>query len=259
MTKRARFILISVILSLGFIGIQFLPEQFAQYRYQSIGGLSIASVLLFYWALSDGLGLNMTLSTLILPFFYTIGVGLFWFLLPSEILARIPIVIVYGVGIYAMCLTANIYTVATLRTIALFRAARGVGFVMTLFTMFLLFDAIFSLRVNYYITAPLVALTSFPLFLQGFWSVKLSKRLTTDILVTSLVSTLIMLEAATLLFFWPVTVIVGSLFLTVAAYMLLGLGQTHLEERLFPQTVKEYLYVGIAVFIGMFFATRWGG
>jgi hypothetical protein len=75
----------------------------------------------------------------------------------------------------------------------------------------------------------------------------------------SVVASLIVGEVAVSLFFWPVTVVVGSLFLTVAAYMLLGLGQSKLEARLFTQTVREYLFVGAFVFVGMFIATRWGG
>jgi len=64
-------------------------------------------------------------------------------------------------------------------------------------------------------------------------------------------------EIALALAFWPVTLVVGSLFLTVAVYVLLGLGQAQLEQRLFSQTLKEYLTVGILVFAGMFFATHW--
>lgn len=259
MSKRTRFVLISLVLALGFISIQLLPAGDEQFRFLSIGALSLLSVLFFAWAMRDVLGLNMTLITLVLPFLFTSGVGLFWFLLPSGPFTRIPVIVIYAIGIYALCLTANIYTVATIRTIALFRAARGVGFVMTLFTLFLLFDAIFSLKNNVYINAPLVALVSFPLFLQGLWSVKLTKNLTKDVLMSTIISTIVMVEVAVLLFFWPVTVIVGSLFLTVAAYMMLGLGQTQLEGRLFSQTVREYLYVGVAVFIGMYLATAWGG
>jgi len=53
-------------------------------------------------------------------------------------------------------------------------------------------------------------------------------------------------------------VVVGSLFLTGIEYVLLGLGQAKLEGRLFSQTVREYLLIGLMVFIGMFFATHWG-
>lgn len=255
MSKRKRFIITSVLLSLGFVGIQTLPEN---YRFLSIGGLGIVTLALFVWSLREGLGKSMTIASLILPFLYTIGVGLFWFLLPSSIFARFPVVIFYGLGIYALCLTSNIYTVAAIRTIALLRAARGVGFVLSLLTFFLLFDTILSLKVPIYVTSVLVTLISIPLYLQGFWSVDLNKRLSGHILKTTLVSSLVMGEISVSLYFWPVTVVVGSLFLTVAAYMLLGLGQAMLEGRFFSQTVREYLVVGVLVFFGMFLATHWG-
>jgi hypothetical protein len=65
-------------------------------------------------------------------------------------------------------------------------------------------------------------------------------------------------EIAALLFFWPVTVVVGSLFLTVGIYMLIGLGQALWEGRLFSQTLREYLLMVMLVFVGMFIATKWG-
>ena len=259
MSKRIRFVLISIILSFGFLSIQYLPGIFEQYRFYSIGALSFLSLVLFAWAIREGLGLNMTLLSLVLPFMFTLGVGLFWFLLPSSLITKIPVLIIFVFGIYALSPTANIFTVATTKTIPLMRAAKGVGFVMTLFTMFLLYDTIFSLKSNIYISTLLVGAVSFPLNLQSFWSVKLVKEPTLDVFLASLVCTVILIETSALLFFWPVTVIVGSLFLTVVAYTMLGLGQSHLEGRLFSQTVREYLYVGVAVFIGMYLATSWSG
>jgi hypothetical protein len=152
----------------------------------------------------------------------------------------------------------NIFTVSTIRTIALLRAARGVGFVLSLVTSFLVFDAILSLRSPAYYLLPLVFAVSFPLFFQGYWSVALEKEFSKDFFVLSIISTFIMLEIAVVLFFWPVTVVVGSLFLTVTFYILLGLGQSKIEGRLFSTTIREHLVVGALVFIAMFFATHWG-
>lgn len=256
MSKRKRFIITSLSLSLGFVGIQFLQEPS---RFIYIGALGILTLIFFAWSLREGLGRDMTLLTLVLPFYFTVGVGLFWFLLPASVFARIPIVIVYGIGIYSLCLTSNIFSVAAIRTIALLRAARGVGFVLTLFTLFLVFDTILSFRAPLFLTAPAVTITSFPVLLQGFWSVTLEKEFNKQVFLLSFVSSLVMGELAVVLFFWPVTVVVGSLFYTVAAYILLGLGQAKLEGRLFAQTVRDYLLVGLAVIVGMFFATRWGG
>lgn len=255
MSKRRRFIITSILLSLGFVGIQFLPETF---RFISIGLLALLTFLLFYWSLRDGLGFNMTLTTLVLPVLFTLGVGLFWFLLPTNIFTRIPAVIFYGIGMYALCLTANIYTVSAIRTIALLRAARGVGFVLTLVTSFLIYDTILSLKAAVIITTLLVTIVSLPLFFQGYWTILLERKFSPVVFRLSLVSSLIMGQIAVGLFFWPVTVVVGSLFFTIAVYILLGLGQARLEARLFKQTIREYLLLGLLVFLGMFVATRWG-
>jgi hypothetical protein len=255
MSKRLRFIINSTLLSIGFVGIQFL-EGF--YRFPAIAGLVLLTPILFFWSLREGLGKNMSLISLILPTLFTLGVGIFWFLLPSNIFTKIPVVLFFAGGIYVLSLTMNIYTVSTIRTIALLRAAKGVGFVLTLVTSFLLFNAVLSLRQNLIFTLPLYFLASFLIFLQGFWSVELEKKMQKKVFTTTLVSSFVMAEIAAIIFFWPVTVVVGSLFLTSGVYLLLGLGQARLEERLFSATIREYLTVGIIVIIGMFFATHWG-
>ena len=256
MSKRRRFVVISLLLSLGFVGTQFLNDQ---NRFWYIGALSLLTILLFIWALWESLGPNMSLLTLVLPSIFTLGVGVFWFLLPASVYARIPVVIFYGLGIYVLALTMNIYSVGTTKVIALLRAARGVGFVLTLVTVFLIFDAISSLRIQIYFFTPAIFLISVPLFLQGLWSVKLEKKNPKELLIYSAVSSLILTEIGAALYFWPVTVVVGSLFLTVSFYVLLGLGQSKIEDRLFPVTIREHLVVGALVFIAMFFATHWGG
>ena len=255
MSKRRRFVITSLLLSLGFVAVQFLNDQ---NRFWAIGVLGVLTIILFYWSLFESLGHNMTLLTLILPTIFTLGVGVFWFLIPANIYARIPIVIFYAAGIYVLALTANIYSVAAARTIALLRAARGVGFVLTLLTSFLVFDAILSLKSEIYVLLPLVFTISFPLYFQGFWSMTLDTVFSKDLVILSIVSSLLTTEFAAALFFWPVTIVVGSIFLTVTFYLLLGLGQAKLDARLFISTVREHLTVGILIFIAMFFATHWG-
>lgn len=256
MTKRRKFLITSFILSLGLIGIQLLDNP---YKIFAIFALSVITSALFLWSLREGLGKNSTLLTLILPAAFTGGVGVFWFLLPSNIFARLPMTIFYGLGIYALSLTMNVFTVSAVRTIALLRAARGVGFVLTLVTLFLIYNAILSLKITFWGSALLITVLSFPIFLQGFWTIPLDKKISKEILILSVISSLVVGEISVSLFFWPTTLVVGSIFLTVAVYVLLGLGQAKLEQRLFTQTVKDYLLVGILVFIGMFFATHWGG
>jgi hypothetical protein len=256
MTKRRKFLISSFLLALGFFGIQFLDSRLRVY---GIFGLSLLAIPLFVWSLFEGLGWNMTLLTLVLPAFFTAGVGFFWFLLPVNFLARLPIVIFYGFGIYALSLTMNVFTVGAIRTIALLRAARGVGFVLTLVTSFLVYNAIISLKMPFWATTLTIMPLSFPLFLQAYWSIPLEKKYASELVIFAGIASVMVGEIALGLYFWPVTLVVGSLFLTVTVYVLLGLGQARLEQRLFAQTIKEYLTVGILVFVGMFLATHWGG
>lgn len=253
LTKRQKFIVSSIVLSLGFIGIRFLG---ADYRFLGIGILAILSVLSFAWSL-DGLGFNATLLVLVLPAFFTLGVGLFWFLLPATVFARIPIIILYGIGMYALSLTMNIFTVSSIRTIALARAAKGVGFVLTLFAGFLLYDAILSLRISWVFTSLIIFAVSFPLFLQGLWSSRLGRQFERGLVLYSAISAYSITGIAMLLYFWPVSVVEGAIFLTVSMYLVLGLGQSDQEGRLFKQTVQEYLVVGIVVFMAMIAITTW--
>ncbi|MDO8503408.1 MAG: hypothetical protein Q7S60_01830 [bacterium] len=256
MTKRQKFVLSSGVLALGFFLVQFVDYSF---RYPFITGLTLMSIALSLWSLWGGVGKDATSLTLVLPALFTAGVGLFYFLLPGTLVAGIPVLILYAIGIYALLLTSNIYAVAAARTIALLRAAHAVGFLLTLVTAFLLFDTIFSLRWDFWANGLLLGTISFPLFLQGFWSIELERLPSREVLLLSASFAVIVAEVATILSFWPITVVVASLASTTVVYVGLGLGQAKLQQRLFARTVKEYLLVGVIVFTTMFLTARWGG
>lgn len=256
MTKRKKFVIVSLLLSLGLLAIQFVQ---VEYRYQAIillGGLSFA---LSAWSLSEDLHGVEWLTVLSLPVLYPISVGLFYFLLPEKLLSRVLILVVFGIGMYALLLTENIFSVAKIRTIQLLRAAHAVGFLLTLVTAFFLFDTIWSLRLPFYYNWALVTMASFILFLQGLWSYGLEERkIRRRTFLYSLVLGLGLGELALALSFWPVIVPVGSLFLVTMAYVCLGISQYHFSGRLFKKTLYEYIGVGIIVFVATFLVTKWG-
>lgn len=256
MTKRQRFLATSVLLALGFVFVVYL--NFDQV-FIPIVLLTLATLLLFIWSLKDGLSFDARMLTLILPMMFTLGVGLFWFLLPSTLWARLPIIVLYGVGMYALSLTCNIYTVSAIRTIALLRAAKSVGFVISLFTSFLLFDAIISLKTSMWVSTISVFFVSFLLYLPGIWVSKLGPRVERKMIHHALTLSYATTAIAALLYFWPVTVVIGSIFLTVSVYVLLGLAQAYWDGRLFSSVVREYLVIGVIVFLAMIFATTWRG
>lgn len=255
MSKRKKIILTSITLSLGLLFTQTRP---VSQRYLAILFLSVASFLLSAWTLREGLKSVAWLGVLLLPTLFTAGIGLFYFLLPSRLLARLPIVALFGLGIYVLLLTENIFSVASFRNIQLLRSAQATGFLMSLITAFFLFDTVFSFRLEPWLNFSGIFIIGFFLFFQGLWSMKLEKKLSPKLWFFSLILALVLAEAALAISFWPLAVSTSSLFLITVLYLLLGLVQSEFQERLFKKTVREYLWVAITVFLTIFFTTRWG-
>lgn len=246
LTKRRKFILSSLILAFGLLAIQM---GWIADRYLAIAVLCFLSVPLVFWSSRETLKGPIWLISWLLPCLFTAGVGLFYFLLPSSFVITIPVIIIYFFGMYALLLSENIFSVAAIRTIQLFRSASAVNFLLTLLTAFLLYDTVWSFRLPFYANAGLVFLISFLLFLGGVWSINLNEKLDKQILFYSLIPSLGIGEVAIILSFWPATITMASLFLTSLIYVNMGLIQAHLSGRLFERTVKEYLLAGFIVFI----------
>jgi len=164
----------------------------------------------------------------------------------------------YFFGLYALFLSENIFSVASIRTIQLFRSASAVSFLLTLFISFLLYDTIFSFRLPFYLNAIFVFFISVFLFLHGVWSVDLEEKVSSKVIWFSLLFSLSLGEIAFILSFWPISIALASLFLTSLVYVLLGLAQAYFSDRLFKRTIREYLVVGIAVFVVLLLYTNWG-
>lgn len=256
MSKRKKFILSSILLSIGLLLVQFLE---ITNRYWAILGLVIASFLFSAWSLKEGLGGIEWMTALILPSFYTAGVGLFYFLLPSAWFPRIAVALGFAIGMYSLLLTENIFSVAKVRNIQLVRSAQAVEFLLTLLCAFFLFDVIFAYRLSPWMNAFLVFLTSFFLFFQALWSVRLKEEVSLTEIQYSLIFALILGEIGLSISFWPLSIAIASLFLITILYLVLGLSQSHLDGRLFKRTINEYLILGAVIFIIIFITTSWRG
>ena len=254
--KRKKFIITAIILTLGLLVIH-LGE--ITWCYQAIAILAVLTYFLSAWSLKEGLNGIEWLTVLALPVLFTISVGLFYFLTPTFWWARVPIIILYGGGIYGLLLTENIFSVAAIRTIQLVRSAHAVSFLLTLATSFFVYNVIFSFRQPVWVNLIAVLLFSFPLILQGLWCINLEPKIEKSLWFKTIALSLVMGEMALVFSFWPVSVAVGSLSLTTSLYITLGLTQQYLNERLFKKTINEYIAVGIAVLIVILLTTRWGG
>ena len=254
MTKRQKFLLSSGLLSLALLGIQYVP---IDYRYVAIFGFFLITYLISAWALFDDLKGIEWLTILSLPSLYAAAIGLFYFLLPSSWPSRLLIISFFGLGMYALYLTENIYSVAAVRTIQLLRAAHAVGFLLSILTLALLYNTIFSLQWPFWANGIICLVTTFPVVAQGLWSVRLEKSVSKNILRMSLGLSINCGIIAIILSFLPVTVWIAALFLATVSYVCLGLLQHELNERLFGRTISEYVVVGFLVFIATLLVTPW--
>lgn len=246
LTKRRKFVLVSLALSLYLYAVQSFSVEL---RFVTISFLALVSFALSGWSLFKDLRGHAWIANLILPILYPVAVALFYFLLPQSALTRMLVIVVFAITMYALLLTANIFAVASIRTIQLLRAARTVGFLLSVVTAALLFHVLFTLRLPYYLLTINSFLVSFPIFLQGTWSYTLSERVSRQELLPSSIGALILLEGATVLSFWLIEAPFASILLAMMVYVLLGLFQHKIEQRLFTRTVTEYLSFAILVLI----------
>ncbi len=256
MSKRQKFVLSSLLLSLGLFSTQLVTIEFP-YRYLAILVLFVVAYFVSSWALFGELKGIEWLVVVPFPGWFAVAVALFYFLLPEAMLSRVVILGLFALGMYALYLTSNIYSVAAIRTIQLLRAAHAVGFLMALVTSLFFYNSIFSFKFPFFVNAVLVFGVTFPVVLNSLWSVKLESRISRGVLMHSLVVAFVLAEMAVAISFWPVTVWIASLFLVTGLYVFLGLLQHYLQERLFKNTLREYASVGIFVLVVMMVLTRW--
>jgi hypothetical protein len=254
MSKRQKFILSAVLLSFGLMVTQWVE---VEYRYVAIFGFFLTTFLVSAWALFEDLKGVEWITILSLPSLYAAAVGLFYFLLPDSWLSRTIILGLFGLGLYALYLTENIYSVASIRTIQLLRAAHAVGFLLSVLTLILFYNSIFSFRWPYWQNGLAAFAVTVPIMLQGLWSVKLEKRIGKEVLLMTLALSFLVGQLAVVLSFLPATVWIAALFLATFVYVSLGISQHALNERLFARTLYEYLSVGLFVLIATLLVMPW--
>src|SRR5260221_557316 len=106
-SKRQKFIVSVLFLSLSL----FLDEQLlGKSGLIIVFFLSLLTVLLMFYSLREDLKDNLSPQVFILPFFYSLSVGLFYLLIPARFLTRVGMTGLYALGLYSLFLTQNIFT-----------------------------------------------------------------------------------------------------------------------------------------------------
>lgn len=253
--KRQRFAIQTIILTLGLIIAQFIWDD---YRFFLVGILAVLTYLLTAWSLGEDIKGNEWFLLFVLPVFLTVSISLFYFLLPGRMIVRLLITVVFAVGMYAVLLIENIYNVAGERSIQLLRAAQSVGLLITLAVVFLLSNIIFSIRVNFFMNFLFLVPLIFFLSLQSLWSARLEQKMNRQLVIYSLVVAGGIGQLGIALSFWPVNLSTAALLISAAYYASVGTVQLFLQEKLFRNTIREYIYAFILTLIVTFLATRWG-
>ena len=252
--KRQKFVIAIALLSLGL----FLGEfQFNRFGIAVACILAVFTNIFLWWAIHKDAVENKSFYIFILPFFYSLAFGLFYFLTPTVFTVHFLLAAIYAFGLYSLLLSQNILTVASIRTIQLLSGARIVSFVITLISFFFLSNIVFTLRFTIFPVIILLLLYTFPLIYHSLRTYSLQKGMQPTAIWASAL-TVCLLEAATLLWFWPSSPTVIALFLTGFFYTIVGLTHIWFERRLFKGVLWEYVWVGCIVFFVLNLFTQWG-
>lgn len=256
LNKRQKIIVVAILLTIGLLSTQIVDFNL---RFRFIAALSVLSYLLSLWALWEGITIFKAIILLILPTLFTLAVASFYFLLPIRWLTRLPVGIIFGLSFYLLLLSQNVFNVAAIRTIPLYRASTTASFLFTLITAFFLFNVIHAFNLLFSWNGLLVGLLSFPLILQTIWQADMSEKIQASVLVMSFILSLVIGEIALAFSFWPLHTTMWSLSLATSMYVLLGIVTHSLRGRLSKRVVWEYLGIGGGVFLVAFLTTSWTG
>lgn len=245
MRRREKFVLSAILLSLGLLGVQYVSLDF---RYWAVSALALVAYGISGWALSDDLQRYEWLTVVPLPALYTLAVGLFYFLLPSGWVSRLVILGIFGVGMYALYLSCNIFSVAKGRTIQLLHAAHTIALFLTLITSVLFLNTLFSLQLPFWLNGLGVAVSHWPLVVISLWSIRLEPFVSREVLGLSTALSMILIELGLILSFFPFSVWHRSLFIMSVLYIGLGVLHSYLRGRLFSRTLTEFSLVSAFVF-----------
>ncbi|HLL60575.1 MAG TPA: hypothetical protein VK338_02570 [Candidatus Nitrosocosmicus sp.] len=252
--KRQRFILASGVLASSILFSSFLPLEIARYFFLVI--LLIAYLMSFV-AIPTGLNKIERVMLFLLPIYFTIALDLFFFFLPGRWLTRIPFIIIYVISIYAILLSSNILNIGAQKSLQLLRAAFSVNFLFLTFCAFLICNLILSFRLNFFFNFIAFFIALFPLSLQFLWSVNPKSHLERVSIYYALFIAFIIAQIGLIFSFLAIKPTVFALLLTACFYSISGLFYAYLEERLFKERIREFVFVLGFVLVIILLSVRW--
>lgn len=244
--KRIRLVIAVIILSCTMVFSTFFYFDKAPII---VPVLFISSFLLTYIALLEDIEKAKWFGLFFTPVSLTIFSYLFYFLFPGRWLTRIPFIIIYAISLYAVLLCANIFNIGAEKNLQLYRAAFSVNFFYLTFLAFIIFNILLSLKSYFLLNMIIAGGVGFLLSLHLFWTIKLDKNLSNEVINYSLFVSIVLTELSALVGFIPLRVPIASLFLTASFYSLGGIVYNFIDKKLFKETIREYSFVWIFVLV----------
>ncbi len=217
----------------------------------------VASFLLTYFSLLEGIKRIGWYGLFFMPIVVSVSFFLFYFLFPGRWLTRLPFIVVYGVSIYATLLCSNIFDVGVEKNLQLYRAAFSVNFFFQSIAMFFLLNLLVSLESFFLVNVAGVGVIGFLFALQLLWTIRLNKHLEREIVSYAVFIAVILSELILILSFAPIPPVIVALLVTAAYYSLSGLSYHFIDQKLFKETVREYVVVLVFVSIIALLSLSW--
>ena len=244
--KRMRFVISSLLMtSLMLISTFYSNDKIFFF----IPLFVLSSYLFTYFSIIEGLRGIEWFTLFIVPATLTLTIYLFYLLIPTRWLTRLPFVLIYEVLIYASLLTSNIFNVGVKKNLKLYRAAFSVNFLFQVIMIFLFATLVFALKLDFILNALILTVFVFILSGQFFWSVNPLEYLESKVFKLSFFIALVIGELVIIFSFLPIQSLIFTLLVSSVYYSLAGLFYLYLDDRLFKERIREYLVVLVFIFI----------
>jgi hypothetical protein len=252
--KRLRFVISSVAMT----GIMLLTTFFDFNLLWIFLPVLVLSIYFFtYFSILEGVEKIEWIVLFVMPLFFTIFTYFFYFLFPVRWLTRVPLIVMYGFSLYAILLTSNIFNVGVEKNIQLYRAAFSVNFLFQTLIVFLAIQVVTSFRQTFLINGLAAFGLLFPLAMQLLWSVKPQIRIERIQVQLAALIAFLMMQAAVVLSFIPLKSTIYALCITATYYSVAGLMYHYVDDKLFKQTVREYVFVIAFVCVIALLTLQW--
>ncbi len=223
--------------------------------------LPILAVLVYaatYFALLEDIKHIEWVVLFILPIYFVLSFLLFYYLLPTRWLTRIPYLLVLSIAVYAILLSENIFNVGVEKSLPLYRAAYSITNFTTLLILFFLFTVLFSFRLHFLLNAFFGGVLAWPVFFHAVWIASPKAVLEERVYKFSTILGVLLSAAILILSFLPIKTSVYAIYTVAVSYVLIGVTQETVQDTAFKERIREYLIVFAAMTVLFLLTAQWG-